>query len=357
MWLRKESQESAFFFARGGRIMNRRRKGGEARNSQLLRILNLLNLLSHNPAGYTMRELLARLRATRRTLYRDIEALASAGIFLEREETPTREVRYKLPHEYRFVKTTFDENELFSLFFAKNLLKPLEGTPFGRGIESALDKIYKLLPAEMQNYCFFTESYFVFRQPFLRSYKDFEANIRALKDAILRDRVCEIEYHKEEHTDLHTVHPYFVTYVDGLLYVIAYSEQRGERRTFRVDRIGRIRVLPKTFDRPPEFRSENFDPERVLGRTLKIYGDETVHPVVISFSPEMAERIRERTWHASQKIKTDKGGRVVLSMELPITPEVVSWVLSFGDQARVLQPPLLIAKVAGALRKAARQYA
>jgi predicted DNA-binding transcriptional regulator YafY len=332
------------------------RKRG-SRNRQLLRILNLLNLLSHNPTGYTMPELIARLRATRRTLYRDLEALAASGIFLEREEMPTREVRYKLPHEYRFVKTTFDENELFSLFFAKNLLKPLEGTPFGRGIESALDKIYKLLPAEVQNYCFFTESYFVFRQPFLRSYKEFEANIRALKDAILRDRVCEIEYHKEERTDRHTIHPYFVTYVDGLLYVIAYSEQRREKRTFRVDRIERVRVLPKTFERPADFRSENFDPERILGRTLKIYGDETIHPVVISFPREMAERIRERTWHASQKIEAGRGGRVVLSMELPITPEVTSWVLSFGAQARVLKPPRLVAEVSRALRQAARQYA
>lgn len=334
-----------------------RRRAAESRNGQLVRILNLLNLLSHNPTGYTMQELLPRLRATRRTLYRDIEALAASGIFLEREGTLTREVRYKLPHEYRFVKTTFDENELFSLFFAKNLLKPLEGTPFGRGIESALDKIYKLLPAEMQNYCFFTESYFVFRQPFLRSYKEFEANIRALKDAILRDRVCEIEYHKEDRTDLHTVHPYFVTYVDGLLYVIAYSEQRREQRTFRVDRIAKVRVLSKRFDRPSAFRSENFDPERILGRTLKIYGDETVHSVVISFPREMSERIRERTWHASQKLKEGPGGRIVLSMELPITPEVVSWVLSFGAQARVHQPPRLVAEVSQALRKAARQYA
>ncbi|HLG42520.1 MAG TPA: WYL domain-containing protein [Planctomycetota bacterium] len=329
----------------------------ESRNRQLVRILQLLNLLSNNPAGYTIAELLSRLRAGRRTLYRDIEALAASGIFLEREEILSREVRHKLPHEYRFVKTTFDENELFSLFFAKNLLKPLEGTPFGRGIESALDKIYKLLPADVQNYCFFTESYFVFRQPFLRSYKEFEANIRALREAILRDRVCEIEYHKDDRSDRHTIHPYFVTYVDGLLYVIAFSEQRREKRTFRIDRIDRIRVLAKSFERPPDFRSENFDPERILGRTLKIYGDETVHPVVISFPRTMAERVRERTWHASQKISDGPGGRVILSMELPITPEVVSWILSFGPQARVLKPPRLVDEVSRELKQAARQYA
>jgi proteasome accessory factor B len=315
-------------------------------------------MLSNNPLGYTMAEIRARIKATRRTIYRDIESLASAGIYLERETMPSREVRYKLPQEYRFVKTSFDENELFSLFFAKNLLKPLEGTPFGKGINSALDKIYKLLPANMQNYCFFAESYFVFKQPFKRSYKEFEANIRRLKEAILTDRKCQIEYVKDNSKPTtHVIHPYFVTYVDGLLYVIAYSEQREMRRNFRVDRITKLKILSRKFERPDAYQSENFEAERQLGKSFTIHSDDNVQHVAIRFSKKCSGLIRDRTWHASQKLRNGANGQVILSMDVPINPEVVSWILSFGEDAEVLRPKELIERVSSHLRQASNHYA
>lgn len=329
----------------------------ETRNRQLVRLLRMLNLLSNNPLGYTIRELEERLRATRRTIYRDIEALADAGIFLLKEPTPTRRVKYKLPHEYRFIKTNFDENELFSLFFAKNLMRPLEGTPFAKGMQSALDKIYKLLPSEVQNYCFFTESFFLFKQPFAKPYKDFEGTIKTLKEAIISDRKCEIEYRKsEEVVDRHVIHPYFVTYVDGLLYVVAHSELRQEKRTFRVDRISSIRVLEQKFERPEDFKPENFEPERVLGRSLKIYSDENAALVEIEFARPVAAYVRDRVWHATQTVKDAGNGRVRLSMEIPVNQELVSWILSFGPHARVLRPPELARQIAEQLSEAARQY-
>jgi predicted DNA-binding transcriptional regulator YafY len=328
-----------------------------SRNTQLGRILQILNLFSNNPVGYTMTELQERLHASRRTLYRDIEALAAAGIFLNKTPLASREVRYKLPQEYRFIKTSFDENELFSLFFAKNLLKPLEGTAFAKGMQSALDKIYKLLPSDVQNYCFFTESYFVFKQPFTKSYREYEDNIKRLKEAILQDRKCEIDYRKEDRSDRHVIHPYFVTYVDGLLYVVAYSEQRQDRRTFRLDRIARLKMLAEKYQRPEDFRSENFNAEQQLGRSFKIYNDENAAHVEIEFSKDIASYVRDRTWHATQKVRDGKQGKLVLSMEIPINPELVSWILSFGSQARVLKPSELSRQISENLGAAAGLYA
>jgi proteasome accessory factor B len=326
------------------------------RNRQLKRALDLMMLLSNNPVGYTVAELMERLNASRRTVYRDMDALASAGIYVDRSATPAREVRHRLPQEYRFIKTRFDEEELFSLFFAKNLLKPLEGTPFAKGMQSALDKIYKLLPADVQNYCFFTESFFLFKQPFTKSYREYEETIRRLKEAILGDRKCEIEYRKEDRADRHVIHPYFVTYVDGLLYAVAYSEQRREKRTFRLDRIARARVLPERFDRPEDFRSENFSAETHLGRSFKIYSDENASTVEIEFAPEISSFVRDRVWHATQRLREGRAGRLILSMELPVTPELTSWILSFGPQARVLRPDELARRISQSLTSGAAMY-
>ena len=46
----------------------------------------------------------------------------------------------------------------------------------------------------------------------------------------------------------------------------------------------------------------------------------------------------------------------MLTMDVAASVEVVSWVLGFGDKARVLEPAQLRTEIAAELRRAASQY-
>ena len=67
------------------------------RGSQLKRILQLIFRLSENYFGLTFREMLKEAGASRRTLYRDLDALAETGLRVEVEWAPTlRANRWRL---------------------------------------------------------------------------------------------------------------------------------------------------------------------------------------------------------------------------------------------------------------------
>ena len=57
-----------------------------------------------------------------------------------------------------------------------------------------------------------------------------------------------------------------------------------------------------------------------------------------------ARLLTERRWHSSQRVKelpgTD-GEEVEVTMKVAITPELERWILSWGANARVLEPESL----------------
>ncbi|MCI0407184.1 MAG: WYL domain-containing protein, partial [Acidobacteria bacterium] len=67
--------------------------------------------------------------------------------------------------------------------------------------------------------------------------------------------------------------------------------------------------------------------------------------VRIRFSRRQAKWIAERTWHDSQQIQSLPDGGLMLSLEVADTAEIKSWVLSFGQEAEVLEPLSLRAEL------------
>jgi proteasome accessory factor B len=60
--------------------------------------------------------------------------------------------------------------------------------------------------------------------------------------------------------------------------------------------------------------------------------------VRVRFSQEVAESVRERTWHESQRITDEPDGGIVVSFEAGGKMEILAWVLSFSAHAVVLEP-------------------
>jgi proteasome accessory factor B len=334
----------------------------EPRNGQVVRILNLLTAMSESGRALTARELIAEYYpgpAGRRTFFRDLDAAREAGVQIERRRLPAgREMTYRIPRPPNFARLSFSPQELFSLFFARGALRALEGTPFWRGLDSALDKIITLLPEELQQFCISCESYFVARSPRTVSYDAHAATIEALARAMPADRKCRVEYQKPgaDATDAHLFWPYYVAYVDGLLYLRGHSELRGGERTLRLDRIRRIEVLQDRFERPEEFRAENLDAESIFSGSFQIIEAPDREEVALEFAPGSARFVRERRWHPSQEVVDLPGGKIRLTLQVPLSVELTQWILSYGEEVKVLEPRALKQEVARRLTEAARRY-
>jgi predicted DNA-binding transcriptional regulator YafY len=78
--------------------------------------------------------------------------------------------------------------------------------------------------------------------------------------------------------------------------------------------------------------------------------------VSIRFAPRQARWIRERRWHRSARVQEGLDGSLVLNLRIAETSEIVRWVLQFGNEAEVLEPPSLRAAVAEQLAASLATY-
>jgi predicted DNA-binding transcriptional regulator YafY len=81
----------------------------------------------------------------------------------------------------------------------------------------------------------------------------------------------------------------------------------------------------------------DFDAERYLAGAWGILRGDLV-TVRVVFARGLARYIRERVWHASQKLRDLPDGRVEMTLHVADTLEVRRWIFGFGVQAEVVAP-------------------
>jgi predicted DNA-binding transcriptional regulator YafY len=78
--------------------------------------------------------------------------------------------------------------------------------------------------------------------------------------------------------------------------------------------------------------------------------------VRIRFAADVAGYIREKTWHATQKIVPQKDGSIFFEARVAGTDEIKFWVLSWGAKAQVLLPASLRDEILSESKAMLRNY-
>jgi proteasome accessory factor B len=135
------------------------------------------------------------------------------------------------------------------------------------------------------------------------------------------------------------------------LYLIGWDETRDALRTFKVERIRDVALTPRTFELP-----EGDGVEGALRRAWDIIADQPATEVVLRFSPAVAARVQEATWHPTQKVEVEEDGSLTWRAVVAGTIEIRLWILSWGDDVEVLAPESLRFDVASTHRRAVARY-
>lgn len=321
------------------------------RGDQLSRQWRLFQRLARSRFGVGLEDLARDLECTRRTVYRDLDALQLAGFPVMSEKRDGR-VHYRLIETFRLGDVPFTPDEILALAFGEDLLRTLEGTVFHDSVQSALAKIRASLSPELARYLArMGESFRVLPGPH-KSYASNRETIRVLNQAVLDRETLRIRYRTGAtgKTSSRDLDPYRVWYRSGGLYVVGLDHRSGEIRTFAVDRILALDGAGRRFTPRPDF-----DFDAYVGSSFGVV-HEPATKVRIRFEKSWAPYVSERTWHPSQSFTPLAGGRIELAMEVGGTLEIRSWVLSFGAGAEVLEPDALRLDVARELEAAGRRY-
>src|SRR5262249_61853359 len=105
------------------------------------------------------------------------------------------------------------------------------------------------------------------------------------------------------------------------------------------------------FDLPDDFKVDDF-----LQGQFGIFRGASLRRVVIDFDAKVAEFVRTRKVHPSQELTSLPGGGVRMTMMIGDLTELATWILGFGETARVVEPPDLVERVTKELRGALALY-
>jgi predicted DNA-binding transcriptional regulator YafY len=309
------------------------------RNALIVRLLALVADLSRRD-GCDLYELAARHRVTVRTIRRDLDALAEAGVpLLDEEDGRRKRWRIEGADARAEVAALVDTSQVLAIHAA---LRGVAGASPGTHavLGDLADKVARALgPAD--------------RQRFAALAACFDDRDRATFDAVGSDvllpvigaivdrRCCSVAYRPAAGSaSTYVVLPLKLFARDGVAYVLVHHRRRDAVITLALHRIQRLAVTRERAEPP-----RGFDAQRYLGALFGVHGGESEVTYRLQFSPAVAALIRERRWHPAQTLRARRDGSVVLELTCRESYQVAAWVASWRHHVTVLAPASLRAEL------------
>ena len=282
------------------------------------RVLGLLLLLQAR-GRLTAGELAARLEVSRRTIYRDVDALSSAGVPVRADPGPNGGI--ELMAGWRTDLTGLTGPEVEALFTSAA----------GPTFESAMGKLAAALPGESGRRAGrIRERLLVDSSGWGRRSPQAPPHLRLVQDAVFGDRRLRLRYRRAEARVVERdVDPLGLIIKAGVWYLLA--DVGGERRLFRLSRIEEAQALdeparrPKRFDLAKAWREQSAEWDS--GRS----GYEVV--VKAATDDELALLLR-----VSGDRVVGRPRRRIVRLAFPALEPAAAFVSSFGARVEVIAP-------------------
>lgn len=330
------------------------------RNAEVIRQWTILREIERARAsGVTIDELASLCDVTTRTIRRDLQALEEAGfpLFDDRSGDDGK-TRWKVNGQaFKGLGAGLTVSELCALYFSRSLLESLSGTPFRDEVESAFEKLASVLTPHMRAFLDQLPRVIATKPDPLRrritgAEPAHQAIVARALDATLHHRVSTLTYHSKssDRTKSYVIHPYRLAYAQGGLYLLAFVPEYGEVRTFAVERIEQLSPGEERFTPIEDL------PDAAFPHSLGVHSGPPER-VEIEFQPAVADYVRSREWHASERLQEIESGALLMTLDVCLDRALQSWILSFGPFARVISPERLAREIAEQFDEARARYA
>lgn len=330
------------------------------RNNQLMRVLTVLKILEGAPQGLTTKEIWERVKergheGSKRTIYRDLQALQGVNcpISTDGEVTDENSRRWKLERTTRMATHfVLSWQELLALYFARGVLAPLRESPFYEALNSTFQRIESTFGSESKKYFAELNQEIQF-EPGPRWGLGLDPDIlETVRACCAEKQILSAEYSSANGGDkrVRKLGAHYLYFAKGSMYLVAEDLESKSIKVFAVPRFSSAEMTDKPYMGTIE------DPEKFFESSFGVYRGGKPQMVKVEFSSKVAPYIKERRWHTSQRVVSKEGGTIVVSFEVDLTPELISWVLGFGSEAVVLEPQSLIERLAKEASEVCKLY-
>ena len=329
---------------------------------QVARAFRVLDALRGYKRGRWVNEIAAAIGASERTVRRDLDELADAGIDIEITKKANR-VYALLAEERSYSPVSITKRERFTLLAVRRVFDAFRKTPLLEDVVSVLTKLeQRMSTKERAELAAYGEQFVYMPDHGTKSYDGKDDIIDAIQSGIINGRLVRYRYSDGRGgSRAGYLAPYRMAMYRHGLYAL------GARLKAADDDVASAPLGVFAIER---FTSAEYDKAhafqipadaKILAVLAGAFGphlpDGTEpHTVIVEFTPEKAHLVSSREWHPTQQITQLPRGRVRLEFRAASLAPIVSWVLEWGPHARAIAPAALVEQVVRELDAARSQY-
>ena len=295
---------------------------------QINRLFEIVYILLERKT-ITAKELAERFEVSTRTIYRDIEILSQAKIPVYANKGNGGGIG--LLEDYVLDKSVLSEEEQNQILFSLQSMEKISN----QDEKNILEKMSSIFNKSKTNWIDVD-----FSDWGTNGEQDQTFNL--IRNAILKHNVIEFVYYNSYGEEKkRQAEPLQIYFKDKSWYLKAYCRLKQDYRLFKISRMKDIILLNKTFERElPQIKENKFD-----YKTIQLE---------LEISKDMSYRVYDE--FKMEDIIKNKNGDFIIKVEFPENDWVYGYILSFGENVKVLSPGYVKSIIKEKLQKSLKNY-
>ena len=296
------------------------------------RLIGILSVLLQDEKT-TAPELAERFEVSKRTINRDIEALCLAGIPIETTQGVGGGIR--IMSGYRMDRTILTSRDMQMILAGLRSLDSVSGSRY-------YGQLMEKIQTGSSEFVSGRDSILIDLSSW---YGDTLApKIETIQSAIENRRLLSFRYYGPTGESDRVIEPYYVVFKWSSWYVWGWCTKREDFRMFKLNRMDRVLETGDTFAArsvpTPDLSTETIFPKNIRVKAL--------------FTQDVKWRLVEE--YGPNCFTETEDGRLLFTVDYTDIENLVTWILTFGDQAELLEPPEARERIAQIVRNMTTVY-
>lgn len=296
------------------------------------RLIGILSILLQQDR-VTAPELAERFEVSRRTINRDVEALCQAGIPIVTRQGAGGGIA--IMDGYRVDRTVLSRSEMQAILAGLQSLDSVSGSRrYARLMEKLSAGTSDMIRAG-QTFLIDLSSW----------YKDTLApKIQLIHEAIEAEAVIGFAYLSPNGESQREVEPCYLVFRWSSWYVWGWCRNREDYRLFKLNRMDGLHLTGERFVRRPT-PLPDLSTQRIFPGGIRVKA---------LFAPDCAWRLAEEFGRDCYAAQPD--GRLLFQADYTDRENLLSWLLTFGEKAELLEPKEIRRELAERIKKMGELY-
>ncbi|MCI8606017.1 MAG: YafY family transcriptional regulator [Hungatella sp.] len=296
------------------------------------RLIGILSVLLQEEKT-TAPELAERFEVSKRTINRDIEDLCRAGIPIRTTQGSGGGI--SIMDGYRMDRTILTSKDMQMILVGLRSLDSVSGSSY-------YGQLMEKIQAGSSAFVSGRDSILIDLSSWYR--ESLAPKIEIIQDAIGDRHLLKFRYYAPTGESERMVEPYYLVFRWSSWYLWGWCRDRKDLRLFKLNRMDKVRKTEKSFECRevvmPDLSNEKIFPGGVKVKAL--------------FSPDVKWRLVEE--FGPKCFAENDDGRLLFTADYTDVENLVTWIMTFGDKAEVLEPKEAREKIARMARNMATIY-